>query len=181
MQIDFKLPEHIENMIIIKHIINAGDDVGDKFEDGIAEADENLSVTTSRESGIRKREKILGLQPLDTDTLEDRRLRVKLKWHEKAPYTLNTFIQRLDACLGNKNYVISVDYENMHFDCLVELKRKSMVDSVVQIIEGILPINMTFAVRLRYNKYKDLKIMTYKQVSKFTYKQLREDTENLWK
>lgn len=80
MHIKVEYPEAVINIREIKACIDAGDTIGEILERHLEEIDQDITIKTSAESGIKHREKILGIQPLDTASLEDRRLEVLLRW-----------------------------------------------------------------------------------------------------
>lgn len=175
MQLDVIYPEHIAEINEMRAILDAGDKVGEIFEDYCDELEDNLNIATSRESGIARREKILNIAPLDTESLEDRRLKVMLKWYEKAPYTLRVLKNKLDACLGAGNYELRIEYEQQQLTCLIELTRKSMLKSVAELLEDILPLDLIYDVELRYNQYVLLEMFTYGELEQFTHEILRNE------
>ena len=81
------LPPHIEALQEIAEVNRITEIQLAKLEECINELRDNLLILTSRESGIARREKILKITPLDTDTLEERRFRVWLNWYDSYPYT----------------------------------------------------------------------------------------------
>ena len=87
--------------------------------------------------------KILKIQPQDTDSLEDRRFRVLIKWYDDYPYTYNDLLNRLNNLLGNGNYTLVVLPEEMELKCLVELTRKQMYADFEKLMDEIVPMNMT--------------------------------------
>ncbi len=175
MQLDVIYPEHVYNIREIRVCLDVGDIVGQKLEEACQELEDNLFIATAQESGIARREKILGITPLDTESLEDRRLKVMLNWYDKPPYTIWTLRRRLDASLGEGNYVLTIDYENQMLECLIELTRKSMFKSVQNLFEELLPLDIIFNVQLRYNQYMKLKKFTYGRMKAYTYSGVKGD------
>ncbi len=179
MQLNIVYPGHILNIREIRACLDVGDLAGQKLEDVCQELEDNLFVSTAQESGIARREKILGITPLDTESLEDRRLKVMLNWYDKPPYTIWTLRRRLDASLGEGNYVLKIDYENQTLECLIELTRKSMFKSVQDLLEELLPLDVIYKVELRYNQYLTLEKYTYEQLEALTYEQMRNEVITL--
>lgn len=175
MLLEVNYPEHVENIREIQAAIRAGDAAGGRFEDACDELEDNLNISTARKSGIERREEILGIIPLDTESLEDRRLKVQLRWHEKTPYTLQALMRKLDGSLGKGSYTISINYREKLLVCMVELKRKKMVKSVNDLLEDMLPLNIAYEVRIRYNQYFKLGKFTYGQLNAYTYDELRNE------
>ena len=89
MHINVEYPDVVIDIREIKACIDAGDNVGRILEDYLEEIDHNITIKTAEESGIQHREKILGIQPLDTASLEDRKVEVLLRWWSSPVYTEN--------------------------------------------------------------------------------------------
>ena len=64
MHIKVEYPEAVINIREIKACIDAGDTIGEILERHLEEIDQDITIKTSAESGIKHREKILGIQPL---------------------------------------------------------------------------------------------------------------------
>lgn len=168
-----EIPMVLENIEEIMAIYAAEEKVGKKLEKEIKDRDLDTCIRTATEYGISRREKILKIEPQDTDSLEDRRFRVLTKWYDTYPYTYTDLMQRLDALLGKDTYTIALDPDNMEMYCVLELKAEKMYDAFVKMMEEIVPLNIALEFKIRYTQYKELKQFTYKELSKYTYAQIR--------
>lgn len=175
MHIKVEYPEAVINIREIKACIDAGDTIGEILERHLEEIDQDITIKTSAESGIQHREKILGIQPLDTTSLEDRRLEVLLRWWSSPVYTETTLRQKLDATLGKENYILKIDLDKKLLSCQIEVTRKYMSNSVKNLFEQMVPLDYLLEIILRYNQYKKYKPYTYKQLKNRTYYQLRNE------
>lgn len=151
--------QHESSMEIeeIKACIDAGDTIGEILERHLEEIDQDITIKTSAESGIKHREKILGIQPLDTASLEDRRLEVLLRWWSSPVYTETTLRQKLDAVLGRENYILDIELDKKQVSCQVEVTRKYMIKGVEDLFEQMVPLDYLLEIILRYNQYKKYK------------------------
>lgn len=159
----------------IRTATEIGDLIGEQLEAALKEQDNNITIKDSEESGIARREKILGIKPLDTASLEDRRLEVLLRWYDTPIYTEVTLRQKLDSVLGQGQYILTIDLDNKTVSCLIELTRKNMFKSVQDLFEQMVPLDYLISIALRWNQYKDLKLFTYGQLKTRTYYQLRNE------
>lgn len=171
MQLD--IPGVVGNIDEIVEIYKAEERTGSKFESAIENVEKDICIEDATEEGISKRESILKIIPQDTDTLEERKFRVKTKWNDTYPYTYMDLMQRLDTLLGKDTYTIALDSNNMEMYCVLELKAEKMYDAFVKMVEEIVPLNITLEFKIRYTQYKELKQFTYKELSKYTYAQIR--------
>lgn len=74
-----------------------------EFENAWAAVDDLLNnqfITTAGNLGLSRWEKILGITPKGTDTLDDRRFRVLTRLNEELPYTLPSFGLFWEPCAG---------------------------------------------------------------------------------
>lgn len=175
MHVRVEYPDAVINIREIKACVDAGDIAGEILEKYLEEADQNIAIKTAAESGIRRREKILGIQPLDTTSLEERKVEVLLRWWSSPVYTETTLRQKLDAVLGSGNYILNIDIDQKLVFCAVEITRKYMVKSVEDLFEQMIPLDYVLSITLRYNQYKKYKPYTYEQLKEKTYYQLRNE------
>lgn len=75
-------------------------------------------IEDATENGIKRLEKITKLYPKTSDTLEDRRIALLLKYNLQLPYTYRTLLNKLIAIYGidgfeveliNNDYILSID------------------------------------------------------------------------
>lgn len=57
----------------------------------------NEFIATADEYGISKFEKLLNILPNASDSLEDRRFRVQMRWFDYMPYTLRSITQKIES------------------------------------------------------------------------------------
>ena len=181
MRVNVQYPEVILSNKDCKAAIDAGEKLSILMDKALIELDNNIDILTSEESGIARREKILGIKPLDTAALEDRRFEVLVRWYSTPIYTEVTLRTKLDVILGKGNYVLTIDLNNKTVTCQIELTRKSMFKSIEGLFEEMVPLDYLLSVTLRYNQYKDLGPYTYAQLKHLSWKQLRNEVITLAK
>lgn len=174
MQLDY--PRVILNIDEIKALYDMEEVIGGKLEDAIDGIEKDIHIATATEEGIKRREKILGIKPLDTDTIEDRRFRVTTKWTDTYPYTLQNLRSRLDDLVGAGNYTLKMDYDSMTMTCRLPLERKEMYSAVVKLIEKIVPLNIILDISVMYNRHSQLVGYTHQQLTGMTHKTIKEET-----
>lgn len=143
-------PEHIAAIEEIKVI----SDLVDKLTADIKEAIDNLNadidIETATENGIKRREKIYGIKPLDSDTLEDRRFRLKARLSDPMTYTEDYIREWLTNLMG-EDYTLTVDYQNYTFDLKIPLAGKSELTTVTNYMQAVIPLHMQYKIALKYN------------------------------
>ena len=63
---------------------------------------DNQFIPTAGNMGLSRREKILGITPKGTDSLEDRRFRILTRINEELPYTLPQLRNILETLCGSQ-------------------------------------------------------------------------------
>lgn len=172
-------PEHLQNMPEFRSISKATDRQIKKIESRMEEMQDNLIISTARESGISDREKILKIVPRDTDTLEERRYKVLLRWYDTFPYTENDLFARLDRICGPDQYELAINKQNNEVKCLVELTSKKMLSDIENLLDDILSLNVALSVGLRYNQWYKFERATWQQFKSYTWDRLRNEVINI--
>jgi len=132
-------------------------------------------VADSTENGIKRWEKILGILPKGTDTLDLRKFRVLTRLNEKLPYTMRILEQLLTALCGEKGYYVNLINDHYTLVVRVALTAKEQFNEVDGLLRRIVPANMVIDLSLLYNKHSIFSIYTHGQLTKYTHEQLRSE------
>lgn len=162
-------PEHMRDMPEFRSFEKAVNRQIEKLNQRIEEMRDNLLITTARESGIADRESILGITPLPTDTLEERRYRVLLRWYDTYPYTERDLRARLDRLCGKGAYKLQLDKKRNTIACLMPLASLKLLRETWNLLDELLSLN----VALRVGLCRSLSHATYSGgavVTKRTYR-----------
>lgn len=135
---------------------------------------ENQFVEYADEDGIKRYEKMLGLKYLDTDSLETRRLRILSYFQRQAPYTYKVLIRILNSLLGEGEYTIQRNVATKELNIKLNLDVKAQFNILAEILESIVPVDMTINLGLLYNNHHTLSAYTHEELAQFTYQYLRE-------
>ena len=136
---------------------------------------DNTFIMYCSEKGIARFEKMLGIYPLPTDTLDSRRSRVLTRWNEQLPYTMRTLKQQLEALCGKDGYSIELYNDAYTIEVKVNLIAKSNFDDVDALLQRVIPANMIIDLRLIYNQHLTLKQFTHAHLQTYTHNQLRSE------
>lgn len=132
-------------------------------------------IATSDEIGLRRYEKIYGITPKTTDTLEDRRFRILTKINETLPYTIPRLKQMMEALCGAGNYSVVLDADNYTLAVKVGLAAKKNFESVDEMLGRVVPANLVIDLSQLYNTYEELRTFTHAQLAAHTHDQLRNE------
>lgn len=134
----------------------------------------NMFIETADEYGIGRFEEMMGIYPLDTDTLEERRFRVMAKWGDKLPYTVKALKNLLETLCGADGYTLKINHNEYELVVKLALYNESNIKEVENLLDRIVPANMITQVVL-FNTHSILHDFTHEYLSKYTHKEVREE------
>ena len=135
----------------------------------------NQFVETLTEEGCRMWENCLGIQPMGTDTLEERRFRIKARLNENLPYTMRMLKNSLSALCGADGYSLTLYAGEYRLKILVELTVKKMFAEAENMVKRMIPANMIIDISLRYNQWLALRPITWGQAAGYTWGEIKEE------
>lgn len=100
-------------------------------------------ILDADEYGVARYEKMLKLQKEATDTLDDRKARILIKWNNDLPYTYKVLILRLMAVCGEDGFEVNTNFEE-GYDIEVKIidKNASVLRQVRELLNDMLPANL---------------------------------------
>ena len=116
-------------------------------------------LSTAGEYAIQRYEKIFGVAPQDTDTLDERRFKVLTRINTQLPFSVRRLRQQLATLCGVK----------------VALTAKRNQQAVEELLADIVPANMVCTTSLLYNQHADLTRFTHAQLALLTHFEIREE------
>lgn len=128
--------------------------------------------------GCFRWETLLGIKPMDTDTLQERNFRILTRVNEQLPYTYRCLEERLRNLCGEHGYTLEMDKERFILYVRIALSAKKNYSAVVELLDRITPCNLILKVSLLYNQHSKIARYTHAHLVKHTYAQVREE-ENL--
>ena len=105
---------------------------------------ENQFIVSAEGLGLGRWEKILGITPKGTDSLEDRRFRILARWNEELPYTIKQLRAILETLCGTGNYTAEMDGAYT-LSVKVGLAAKNNFADVQAMLERVTPQNLALA------------------------------------
>ena len=144
----------------------------------VAGADEVLAsqfVLTAPLRGIERYERIYGIVPQDTDTLDERRFRILSKINTQLPYTLRALHRRMQALCGDDGYTLSISYAQYSLTVKVALTAKRNLQAVQDMLAEVVPVNIVISCSLLYNQHQTLSRFTHAQLAAYTHDQLKNE------
>ena len=139
----FEAPEVIIQIPDIKQTYEAVDKQMEKLKAAVDQMEDDIFLESMGEEKIKLWEKMLGIKPLDDDTLSDRRFRIQSKVLEKLPYSYRVVIRKLTA-LAPDGMKITRSDKNVTVKLAIASKKK--IKDVAELLEVTLPLNMNFEI-----------------------------------
>lgn len=136
---------------------------------------DNLFAETLDADGCARYETMLGLSAESGDTLDDRRFRILTRLRGDLPYTLAALKNKLCDLCGAENVTVTLDAANYTLTVLIGLSAASQYNAAYELIQAMIPCNLVLNCSLKYNRYSNVKTMTWADAAKYTWAQLRED------
>ena len=132
-------------------------------------------ISTAGETAIARYEKIFGITPMDTDTLDERRFKVLAKINAQLPFSVRRLRQQLETLCGADGYKLELDGDRYTLTVKVALTAKRNQQAVEELLADIVPANMVCTTSLLYNQHADLTRFTHAQLALLTHFEIREE------
>lgn len=132
-------------------------------------------ISTAGETAIARYEKIFGITPMDTDTLDERRFKVLTRINTQLPFSVRRLRQQLATLCGADGYRMEIDGGKYTLTVKVALTAKRNQQAVEELLADIVPANMVCTTSLLYNQHADLTRFTHAQLALLTHFEIREE------
>lgn len=168
-------PEILREFQEYREVAGAEQPEVERLWDSLAEALDNQFVAGAGEYGVGRWEKILGILPKGTETLEQRKFRILTRLSEQLPYTLRMLENQLEALCGKDRYTAKLEYEAYKLVVRVSLMARGNLSDVEDLLNRIVPVNLIIDLSLDYNRHRKLEGFTHRQLSCNTHDRLRNE------
>lgn len=152
------LPSEISDIEDFKQIMNIEDIELNNIENKQLELLNENFIDTATQYGIKHQEKLFKIRPdLENETLEFRKLRIKNRKIDKAPFTYKFLEYKLKNLFGEDNY--KLDLINNKYILKLEINTFdwNIFDEVINNIKTIIPCNIvlhfSLAQKIKSNLY----------------------------
>lgn len=175
MRIVEYFPDVISKSEHMRNLANAEDLGLSLLKNNYDEIFKNLYVETATVDGIERYEQMLGILHKLDDSLEDRRVAILAKLNTRLPYTRRVLIQFFNNLVGADGYTLRIDYGRRMIFLKIELSRKNQVAAIARMLRQVLPANMMFDIKLKYNQVYMLKVFKPDELKTYTVGQIKAD------
>lgn len=171
------LPPFMREFAEMKRIMDAEQTEVDDLWKSCDKALDEQFVATASEYGISRYERILGIVPKATSTLDERRFTISTRMTEDTPYTMTSLKQKLENLCGKDGYSVELDANNYILKVRIALTARNNYDDVCAMLQKIVPANMVIDASLMYNQNKKFVSYTHEQLKAYTHNQLRNEVD----
>jgi len=169
------LPEEIQAYLEMQYITSVEQSEIDTINITAKQILDNIFIETADETGIARWERMIGIVPLASATLEERKFDILARYNEQIPYTMYALENLLALLCGENGYSLERDLKNHTIVTKVELTAKNKLASVRELLERVLPCNLMYVLELIYNQHLTLAKFTHAQLKQFTHSALRNE------
>lgn len=118
-----------------------------EFEQVWTDADNLLNnqfISTATEIGLSRWERMLKLRAAPSDTLDERRFRIRNRLSTYVPFTLPVLYQRLDEIIGVGKWKCDVDYNNYTISVESTLENQFYAIEAAYTLNEMIPLNLAY-------------------------------------
>ncbi|MGN1382617.1 MAG: putative phage tail protein [Eubacterium sp.] len=181
MQLLSHLPDFLQEYREYQYILDEADQPELDWVDDQLEKDyNNFFVLSADEDGCSRYEKMYGLTPQPSATLEERRFAILSYLNKQLPYTERQLNNILTTLCGEGNFTVTLTPSEYSIAVKLGLAAKNNRDSVDDLLHYLLPANLIYAITILWNQHSKYNgKWTHAQMAKYTHTQLREEEINV--
>ena len=102
----------------------------------------NQFIDDADELGVRRYESIFKIIPKATDSLNERKFRIKLKMSEQLPFTMRALERQLENLCGADGYEIKLNHNAYHLSVKIMVVERNNVEDVRKMLLRMVPANL---------------------------------------
>ena len=132
-------------------------------------------IMDATENGVSRWEKILGIVPKATDTLDIRKFSILAKLNGQLPFTITTLKEKLKTLCGEKGYKVELYANDYTLFVGIAAYAKTNFEDVRLLLKRIVPANLITILELLYNQHLTFRPYTHGSMRPYTHTQLRNE------
>ena len=110
------------------------------------ELEGDFFISSASEKAIVRYEKLMGIRPNASDSLETRRSNALARWYDALPFTIRALKKRLALIQGNDDVDVVIDENNpYHITVYTHMEVDGQIDNLYYILDTMLPANITYS------------------------------------
>lgn len=169
------LPHYMREYAEMREIMGTEQPEIDKLWNAAEGVFADQYVVDATLNGIKRWEKLLGISPKDTDTIEERRFRILTMLNQDLPYTMRQLEHTLTNLCGADGYSIVLTAADYHVLVKLALTNASNYVEVEKTLKKMIPANMVQEVMVMYNPNNMFAGYTHAQLAAYTHNQIKSE------
>ena len=129
----------------------------------------NFFIDTADENGIKRFEKMLGIQSGADESLDYRRFRLKAKLTESRTNVINI----LDSIVSDGGWTVEYDSENYRLEVILDLENKNYMDEVYEALDRAIPANIELKCDILHTTHRALSKYRHSQLKGYRHSELQ--------
>lgn len=172
------LPDSIRDIAELADLCVVNDpDKDEMYSDMDADTDD-FYVPSATSDGIQHWENVMGVTSHGDATIEERRFTLMSRVNNRAPFSERRIRGMLDTLLGSANYTFTMTLASFDLVVTLDLGTKYQINSVIEMLENVVPAHIDITVALKYNTHQILSGYTHEELSAYTHTELQETLMN---
>jgi len=132
-------------------------------------------METATVNGVKRWEKMLGITPQSTLTLDERKYNILMKFIEQLPYSYRALERLLTMLCGADGFIINLNASGYTVEIKIAVGNHQNYNQVVDLMNRITPANLVITVSRLYNTWSDASILTWDEAAAYTWDTIRTE------
>lgn len=138
------VPSIYKDVTEMEVIVGVNDELLDNEEEILDDLENSQFIVNAPEHAISEYEKLLNIYPLNTDSIEFRRIRIMNRLSMTPPFSLPYLREKLNTIIGVGKYNCYMDYDNYTLYVESSATNQSYVNETYVTINKLKPANIVF-------------------------------------
>ena len=138
------VPSIYKDVTEMEVIVDVNDELLDNEEEILEDLENSQFIVNAPEHAISEYEKLLNIYPLNTDSIEFRRIRIMNRLSMTPPFSLPYLREKLNTIIGVGKYNCYIDYDNYTLYVESSATNQSYVNETYVTINKLKPANIVF-------------------------------------
>ena len=138
------VPSIYKDVTEMEVIVSVNDELLDNEEEILDDLENSQFIVNAPEHAVSEYEKLLNIYPLNTDSIEFRRIRIMNRLSMTPPFSLPYLREKLNTIIGVGKYNCYIDYDNYTLYVESSATNQSYVNETYVTINKLKPANIVF-------------------------------------
>lgn len=171
----YYMPDFLYDIKEVKATLEIAEYIAELFLNKLKEMEKESDTATASITGIERKEKSYGIEPYETDTLEERRFRIAILEKEINIYNFNE-IKKLIQMITSTSAAVSRDFSDTTQPKLtvdVPLSSEKSFKEMTERVKEMIPVDMLLVAKVLYHKFSEYENSTFNECKSMTFNEMR--------